>query len=117
MVNSPSRENVPPAAPLLILVSCALSNGSADAAPTVSKITPDDHFPLIPNIPVSGASKAKGPRGDSAFSEVVDNFVLIMDNATEIEDQLLRNDVIGEPLTYLDNNLGMYVRVRVVAMY
>ena len=44
-------------------------------------------------------------KGDSAFS---DNFVLIMENVSQIEDQLLRNDVIGEPLTYQDNNLGMY---------
>ena len=91
--------------PLLITALCVSSNGDAAA---VSKITPDEHFPLIPDIPISGsATTARWPKGDSAFSQVVDNFVLIMDNVTEIEDQLLRNDVIGEPLTYQDNNRGM----------
>ena len=96
--------------PLLITASCVSSNGDAAAVgATVSKITPDEHFPLIPDIPISGSdTTARWPKGDSAFSQVVDNFVLIMDNVTEIEDQLLRNDVIGKPLTYQDNNRGMY---------
>ena len=86
--------------PLLITASWVSANGDA------SPITPDEHFPLIPDIPISGSSaKARRMKGDSAFS---DNFVLIMENVSQIEDQLLRNDVIGEPLTYQDNNLGMY---------
>ena len=98
---------------LLLLISalCVSSNGhaAAAAAATVSKIKADEHFPLIPDIPISGsATKARWLKGDSAFNQVVDSFVLIMDNVTEIEEQLLRNDVIGEPLSYQDMYLGMY---------
>ena len=87
-------------------VPCVLSNGDVATAP---KTDPGEHFPLIPDIPPSGSTtKARGWRGDSASDQVVDSFVLIMDNVTKLEDPLLRDDVVGEPLTSQDNNLGMF---------
>ena len=97
--------------PALLIITatapCVLSNGDAAKAP---KTDPGEHFPLIPAIPLSGsAMKARGWKGDTASDQVVGSFVLIMDNVTEMEDHLLRNDVVGEPLTSQDNNLGMYL--------
>ena len=105
-----SRAVLKMALPALLIITatapCVLSNGDAATAP---KTDPGEHFPLIPDIPLSGSTtKARGWKGDTASDQVVGSFVLIMDNVTEMEDHLLRNDVVGEPLTSQDNNLGMY---------
>ena len=88
----------------------ALFAVAAASMGNASKIAPDQHFPLMPDIPIS--STAPEPRrrtaadGESMSSVVEDNFVLITDDVSDFEDELLRNAVIGEPLTYQDNNLG-----------
>lgn len=45
---------------------------------------------------------------EAAASEVGKNFVLISEDVTELEASVLGDDVVGEPLSYQDNNLGWY---------
>ena len=107
MVTLPS----PPPHRTTAVVAACFAVAAASSTGNALEIAPEQHFPLMPDIPIYGPASEPRRRiadGESMSSEVEDNFVLVMDDVSDFEDELLRNAVIGEPLTYRDDNLGRY---------